>query len=109
MIGSDQSVENQQDTGLQQSPLQGEPKDHMSEIDNGPRTYSGALLAVIAVSLLCAIGGLIWSYSLSGRMARSEAALTEANQQNARLAAGDRWAGSSRRHTTSRAWPAPLG
>jgi DNA repair exonuclease SbcCD ATPase subunit len=87
MIGSDQSVENQQDTGLQQSPLQGEPKDHMSEIDNGPRTYSGALLAVIAVSLLCAIGGLIWSYSLSGRMARSEAALTEANQQNARLAA----------------------
>jgi DNA anti-recombination protein RmuC len=59
----------------------------MSEIDNTPRTFSGAFLAAIALSLLFAIGALIWSYTLSGRMARSEAALTEANQQNARLAA----------------------
>jgi DNA anti-recombination protein RmuC len=59
----------------------------MSSFEEAPRTYSGALLAAIAVSLLCALGGLIWTYTLSGRIAHSEAALTEANQQNARLAA----------------------
>ena len=76
----------QQDAGHQQS-AQGEPGPKMSEIEDTPRTYSGAFLAFVALSLLTAIGGLIWSYTLSGRMARSEAALTEANQQNARLAA----------------------
>jgi hypothetical protein len=59
----------------------------MSEIDETPRTYSGALLAVIAVALLCAIGGLIWTYTLSGRIAHEEAALADANQQNVKLAA----------------------
>jgi chromosome segregation ATPase len=59
----------------------------MSEIDDTPRTYSGALLAVIALALLAAIGGLIWTYSLSGRLAHEEAALVGANQQNAKLAA----------------------
>ena len=59
----------------------------MSDIDNAPRNFSGAFLAAVALSLLGAIGALIWSYSLSGRMARSETALTEANQQNAKLAA----------------------
>ena len=87
MIGSDESVEDRQHAGLQPQPPQGEPRQKMSEIDDTPRTYSGALLAAIAVSLLCALGGLIWSYTLSGRIAHSEAALTEANQQNARLAA----------------------
>ena len=87
MIGSDESVENQQGTGLQQDSPQGEARHKMSEIDDTPRTYSGALLAVIALALLCAIGGLIWTYSLTGRIARSESALTEANQQNAKLAA----------------------
>jgi DNA anti-recombination protein RmuC len=59
----------------------------MSEIDDTPRTYSGALLAVIALALLCAVGGLIWTYSLSGRLAHEEAALADANQQNVKLAA----------------------
>lgn len=59
----------------------------MSEIDDTPRTYSGALLAAIAVALLCAIGGLFWSYTLNGRLTHEEAALTEANQQNVKLAA----------------------
>ncbi len=86
MIGSDESVGNQQEAGLQQPSPQGEPKHHMSEFDNAPRTYSGAFLAAVAVSLLGTIGALIWTYSLSGRMARSETALTEANQQNAKLA-----------------------
>jgi DNA anti-recombination protein RmuC len=87
MIGSDESVESPQGAGPQQEPPQGEARHKMSEIDDTPRTYSGAFLAVIALSLLCAIGGLIWTYTLTGRMARSEAALSEANQQNARLAA----------------------
>jgi len=59
----------------------------MSEIDETPRTYSGAILVAIALSLLCAIGGLIWTYTLSGRIAHEEAALADANQQNAKLAA----------------------
>jgi F0F1-type ATP synthase membrane subunit b/b' len=57
------------------------------EIENAPRTYSGALLAVIGAALLAAIGGLIWSYTLNSRLAHQEAALTEANQQNVKLAA----------------------
>src|SRR5690242_10055960 len=56
----------------------------MSEIESTP-AYSGALLAAIAVAVLGALGGLIWTYTLSGRMAHQEAALAEANQQNAKL------------------------
>ena|SRR5208283_2837893 len=59
----------------------------MSEVENTPRTYSGALLAAIAVALLLAVGGLIWTYTLSGRIARQEAALADANQQNVKQAA----------------------
>jgi DNA anti-recombination protein RmuC len=87
MISSDESVEGRQDAVVQPQALQGEPSHKMSSIEEAPRTYSGALLAAIAVSLLCALGGLIWTYTLSGRIAHSEAALTEANQQNAKLAA----------------------
>lgn len=59
----------------------------MSELENPPRTYSGALLAVIAVALLSAVGGLIWTYTLNSRLSHQEAALTAANQQSATLAA----------------------
>jgi DNA anti-recombination protein RmuC len=48
-------------------------------------SYSGALLAAIAVAVLAALGGLGWSYALSNRITRQEAALSEANQQNAKL------------------------
>jgi hypothetical protein len=57
------------------------------ELDNPPRTYSGALLAVIAVSLLLGIGGLIWSFTLNGRLTRQEAAIADANQHSANLEA----------------------
>ncbi len=66
---------------------QGEKRKKMSEIDDTPRTYSGALLAAIALALLCAVGGLIWAYTLSGRITHQEAALADANQQNVKLAA----------------------
>ena len=50
-------------------------------------SYSGALLGAIAVAVLAALGGLAWSYTLSNRITRQEAALSEANQQNAKLEA----------------------
>ena len=59
----------------------------MSEFDNTPRTYSGALLAAIAVALLAGLGGLIWSYSLSGRLSTQQADLADAKQENVKLAA----------------------
>ena len=66
----------------------------MSEIDDtpktyedAPRTYSGALLAAIAIALLAAIGGLIWCYVLGGRLTSAQAELADAKQQNTQLAA----------------------
>jgi DNA anti-recombination protein RmuC len=50
-------------------------------------TISGALLGAIAIAVLAALGGLIWTYTLSGRIAHQETALAEANQQNAKLSA----------------------
>lgn len=57
------------------------------EIENAPRTYSGALLAVIGAALLLAIGGLIWTYTLNTRLTHQEAALSDANEKNVKLAA----------------------
>jgi DNA anti-recombination protein RmuC len=60
----------------------------MSEFETPPsRSVSGALIGVIALALLVGIGGLVWSYVLSGKLAHQEAALAEANQQNTKLAA----------------------
>ena len=59
----------------------------MSEANGEAPNYSGALLGAIAVAVLAALGGLIWSYTLSGRMAHQETALAEANQQNSKLEA----------------------
>jgi DNA anti-recombination protein RmuC len=57
------------------------------ELENAPRTYSGALLAVIGAALVLGVGGLIWTYTLSSRLAHQEAALADANQKNVKLAA----------------------
>jgi len=59
----------------------------MSEVDNAPQSYSGALLAAIAVALLGAVGGLIWSYTLSGRLTSQQTELTDARDQIKKLAA----------------------
>jgi len=59
----------------------------MSEIDDTPRTYSGALLAALAVSLLAAIGGLIWCAVLGSRLTTQQTELTDAKQENSKLAA----------------------
>jgi F0F1-type ATP synthase membrane subunit b/b' len=66
----------------------GEERQIMSdEVENAPRSFSGAFLALIAVAVLAAIGGLIWSYTLSGRVARQETALADAKEQNVKLEA----------------------
>ena len=57
------------------------------EIENAPRTYSGALLAVIGAALLAAIAGLVWTYTLNTRLTHQEAALSDANEKNVKLAA----------------------
>jgi chromosome segregation ATPase len=62
----------------------------MSEFENATRTHSGALLGALAAALVAALGGLIWSYSLSGRLATQQAELADAKQQNKDLAAQQR-------------------
>jgi len=59
--------------------------DRTTIVDTAP-AHSGALLGAIAIAVLAALGGLVWSYTLSSRITRQEAALSEANQQNAKLA-----------------------
>jgi hypothetical protein len=59
----------------------------MSELDDAPRSYSGAIMAAIAIALLGAVGGLIWSYTLSGRLTSQQVELADAKEQNVKLAA----------------------
>jgi chromosome segregation ATPase len=59
----------------------------MSELEEAPRTYSGALLAAIAVAVLLGVGGLIWTYTLSGKVTAQQQELAEAKSQNTNLAA----------------------
>ena len=58
-----------------------------SETENTPRSYSGALLAAIAVALLAGVAGLIWCAMLGSRLTTQEAAMVEAKDQNKKLAA----------------------
>jgi DNA anti-recombination protein RmuC len=59
----------------------------MTEVDDTPRTHSGALLGAIAVALLCALGSLIWAYNLSGKITAQQEELADAKKQNVQLAA----------------------
>jgi hypothetical protein len=62
---------------------------HMTDemVQETPRTYSGALLAAIAVAVLLGLGGILWSYTLSSKLAVQQQALANAVAQNAKLAA----------------------
>jgi hypothetical protein len=58
----------------------------MSEVDATPsRSFSGALIGIIAAALLIAVGGLVWTYVLSSRLTRQETALNAANEQSAKM------------------------
>ena len=59
----------------------------MSELDDAPRTHSGALLGVLAVALVAAIGGLIWTYNINGKVTSQATELADAKQENTKLAA----------------------
>jgi hypothetical protein len=59
----------------------------MSEIEEAPRTYSGAFLAVIAIALLAAIGSLIWCFTLGSKLTAQASELADTKQQNRELAA----------------------
>jgi chromosome segregation ATPase len=56
-------------------------------VQGTPRTYSGALLASIAVAILLGLGGILWSYTLNSKLAAQQQALANAAAQNAKLAA----------------------
>src|ERR1700688_1186140 len=59
---------------------------HMSdEVEEVPRTYSGALLAAIAVALLLGLGGLIWSYTLNSKLSSQQQELADAKAHNVKL------------------------
>ncbi|HEX4008236.1 MAG TPA: hypothetical protein VHX60_18825 [Acidobacteriaceae bacterium] len=51
-----------------------------------PRNYSRILIGLLAVAVLCAFAGLLWSYSLAGRLTHAEAQVASAQDQNAKLA-----------------------
>jgi multidrug efflux pump subunit AcrA (membrane-fusion protein) len=51
------------------------------------RTYSGLLIGLLVIAVLAAFAGLVWSYSLAGRLTNAEAQVASAQAQNQKLAA----------------------
>lgn len=50
------------------------------------RSFSGAFLGLVVGALVLAVAGLVWSYTLSNRLAKAETQLIQAQQQNDKLA-----------------------
>ncbi|MGC2161343.1 MAG: hypothetical protein WA634_05520 [Silvibacterium sp.] len=50
------------------------------------RSYSGLFLGLLALAVVAAIAGLGWTYYLSGRLTHAEMQLSQAQQQNNKLA-----------------------
>src|ERR1039458_4357995 len=59
----------------------------MSVLDDTPRSYSGALLATIAVALLAGVGGLIWNYVQSGTLTNQQKEIDSAKDKNKSVSA----------------------
>jgi hypothetical protein len=59
----------------------------MSELEETPRTYSGAFMAAMGVALLAAVASLVWCAVLGNRLSTQQTELTDARQQNVALAA----------------------
>ena len=57
------------------------------EVEEAPRTYSGALLAAIAVALLAAVGSLVWCFTLNSRLSTAQTELADSKQQATQVAA----------------------
>lgn len=56
-------------------------------VQETPRAHSGALVASIAVAMLLGLGGTLWSYTLSRKLAVQQQALADAAAQNTKLTA----------------------
>ena len=56
-------------------------------VQGTPRSYSGALLAAITIAVVLGVGAMIWSYSLSTKLATQQQAVTDATAQNTKLVA----------------------
>jgi len=57
------------------------------EVEEAPRTYSGALLAAIAIALLAAVGSLVWCFTLTSKLSTAQAELADSKQQDTQMAA----------------------
>lgn len=58
----------------------------MSEFETPPtRSVSGALIGIIALALVLALGGLAWTYALSNKIIKQETAINATNDENAKL------------------------
>lgn len=51
----------------------------------GERSISGALLGVVAIALLAALGGLVWCYTLQNHLTATEHRIVLSDQKNAEL------------------------
>jgi len=56
-------------------------------VQGNPRTHSGALLAAIAIAMVLGVGAMIWSYTLSTKLAAQQQATADSAAQNTKLAA----------------------
>jgi predicted nucleic acid-binding Zn-ribbon protein len=56
-------------------------------VEGSPRNYSGAVFGSIALAMVLGVGAMIWSYSLSNKLAYQQTALTNADAQNSKLSA----------------------
>lgn len=58
----------------------------MSDLSETPeRNYASLHIGGLILAILASLGGLIWSYTLSARLAKSEAALVASTQENDKL------------------------
>src|SRR5580658_677808 len=66
---------------------QAKEADRMSDetYETAERTQSGVFIAILGFAALASAGALIWSYTLETRLEKSQAALVNAQQHNAKL------------------------
>jgi hypothetical protein len=54
--------------------------------ETAERTQSGVFIAILGFAALASLAGLIWSFTLENRLGKAQVALTNAQQQNDKLA-----------------------
>jgi hypothetical protein len=55
-------------------------------LDGVERSHSGVFIALVGFAVLASAAALVWSYTLEGRLEKSQTALVNAQQQNDKLA-----------------------